>query len=131
PAPEASSESTPALSEGQRIIDVFVAPTKTFTDLKRKTTALNWFFPWLVIAVVGAAFAGVAGQKVGFRQVVENRMRMQGSKVQERMAAMPAEQRERVMEVQTVFTKAFAFAFPLLFLLIFVIYAAILLGTFN
>jgi hypothetical protein len=129
PAPEISP--APPLSEGQRIINVFIAPSATFSDLKRKTTWLNWFIPWLVIAVVAAAFGGIAGQKVGFRQITENQARMQGSKMQDRMAAMPPEQRERVLAVQTGFTKGLAFGFPLVLLVILVIYAAILLATFN
>jgi Yip1 domain len=128
PQPRPTSETAPALSEGQRLINVFIAPSKTFTDLKRKA---SWFVPWLVMAITSLAFAGVVVQKVGFRQLTENQMRMEGSKAQDRMAQMPSEQRERVMEFRVIITKVTLFTFPLLGLLIFLIYAAILMGTFN
>ncbi|HTC95411.1 MAG TPA: YIP1 family protein [Terriglobales bacterium] len=123
PAPETAS----ALSEGERLINVFIAPSKTFYDLKRKAT---WFVPWLVLAVASWVFVGVVAQKIGFRQITENQMRL-NPKAQERIAQLPADRRERGMEIGVLFTKAAAFAFPVLALLGYLIIAAVLMGTFN
>jgi hypothetical protein len=125
--PVSAPETAPALSEGERLVNVFIAPSKTFSDLKRKA---SWFVPWLVLAVASWSFIGVVSQKVGFRQVSENQMRM-NPKAQERMAQFPAERRERAIEIGAMFTKGLAFAFPVLALLGYLIIAAVLMGTFN
>ncbi len=127
PVPAPSAESSPALSEGERLINVFIAPSKTFTDLKRKA---SWFVPWLLLAVVSYAFIGAVAQKVGLRQATENQMRL-NTKAQERMAQMPAEQRERGMEISVMVTKVILFFVPLIALLIYLIIAAVLMGSFN
>jgi len=41
------------LSEGQRIVDTFVAPSKTFADVLRKS---SWWGPLLLMIVVSIAF---------------------------------------------------------------------------
>ena len=56
------------LSEGQRILDTFFAPSQTFTDLRRSA---SWWAPFLIIAIVGLLFVYVVDQKVGFRKVSE------------------------------------------------------------
>src|SRR6266852_8801664 len=127
PVPTPSAESSSALSEGERLINVFVAPSKTFTDLKRKA---SWFVPWLLLAVVSYAFIGAVAQKVGLRQDTENQMRL-NTKAQERMAQMPAEQRERAMEISVMVTKVILFFVPLIALLFYLIIAAVLMGSFN
>lgn len=68
-----AAAAAPALTEPQRLINTFLAPTKTFTDIRRKA---SWFVPWLVIAVAWIALAFTASQKVGWDQILENRMRM-------------------------------------------------------
>ena len=120
-------ETAPALSEGQRLINVFIAPSKTFSDLKRKA---NWFVPFLVVAVTSWIFVGAAAQKVGFRQMWQNQMRM-NPKAQERLAQAPPERRAAAESVSVLITEVLAFAFPVLGLILFLIIAAVLMGTFN
>jgi len=127
PMPGSTAEATPALSEGERLINVFIAPSKTFTDLKRKA---NWFVPWLLLVIASLAFIGVVAQKVGFRQITENAMRM-NPKAQDRIAQMPAEQRQAAMQLSVTITKVAVFASPVIVLLIYLIIAAVLMGTFN
>src|SRR5260370_20103604 len=101
PVPAASAESSPALSEGERLINVFIAPSKTFTDLKRKA---SWFVPWLLLAVVCYAFIGAVAQKGGLRQAPENQMRLH-TKAHERIAQKPSEQRERGVGISAIATQ--------------------------
>src|SRR5690349_10999132 len=127
PLSVSANETTPALSEGERLMNVFIAPSKTFIDLKRKT---GWFIPWLVLAITSLAFVSIAAQKIGFRQISENRIRM-SPKAQESMEQVPAERRAAAMQFSVMITKVISFAFPIIFLLVFLIYAVTLLGTFN
>ena len=59
----------PPLSEGARIINTFIAPSKTFTDLRRNA---NWWAPWLLISVFGLLFVFVMGKQIGFEQISKN-----------------------------------------------------------
>ena len=91
PAPEATQA---PLSEGARIIDTFIAPSKTFTDLRRSAA---WWAPFLLMVIVATALVYTAGQKIGFRKLMENQMQSQ-PKAQARLdnlPARPAQQRSR------------------------------------
>jgi len=127
PASTPAAETAPALSEGQRLIDVFVAPSKTFSDLRRKA---SWLVPFLILAAVAWLYIGAAAYKVGFRQITENAMRM-NPKAQEAMAQLPPEQREARMEFGAKITKWISFVAPAFALLFYLLVAAVLMGTFN
>ena len=122
PAPEA----TP-LSEPARIINTFVAPSKTFTDLRRSAA---WWGPFLLMAIFSVGFVYVAGQKVGFRKAMENQMQAQ-PKTQARLEQLTPEQREQQMEQGAKVTEYIAYGFPALQFVILVIIAALLFGTFK
>jgi hypothetical protein len=122
PTPEA----TP-LSEGARIVNTFVAPSKTFTDLRRSAA---WWGPFLVMVIFSTAFVYVAGQKVGFRKAMENQMQAQ-PKTQARLEQLSPEQREQQMKQGAKVTRIIAYAFPAIQFVILVIIAAILFGTFK
>jgi len=60
------------LSEPACLLNTFIAPSKTFTDLRRSAA---WWAPFLISLVVSVIFVAVVDQKVGFRRVVENQLR--------------------------------------------------------
>ncbi len=125
--PLSAPEPVPGLSEPQRIIDTFIAPSKTFTDLRRSA---RWWAPWLLMAIVCCSFAYAVDTRVGFRQAVENQVRAH-QKPQQRMEDLPADQREQRMHGQAVGTRYFMYAFPLFILFIYAILAAIYLASFK
>jgi hypothetical protein len=63
------------LSETQRVIDTFIAPTKTFTDLRRKAT---FWGPLVIMIIVCVGFSFAVQQKIGWEKAVQN-MVHQGS----------------------------------------------------
>ena len=115
------------LSEPERIIDTFIAPSKTFADLRRNA---SWWGPFLLMVIFSMAFVYVGGQKVGFRKAMENQMRAQ-PKQQEQIDQLPPDQKEQRLETGTKITKGISYVFPLIQLLILVIIAAILFATFK
>jgi len=115
------------LSEGQRLINVFFAPSKTFTDLRRSA---SWWAPFLIIAIVAVMFVYVVDQKVGFPKVVENIIQLQ-PKQAARIDNMPADQRQKVMQQQATITKAIAYAFPVVGLAVYALFAGVLLITLR
>jgi len=71
-APAATPESAP-LSEGARIVNTFIAPSKTFTDLPPQCGMVG-----AVPADGNRLYVLVysVGQKIGFRKVTENQLQM-------------------------------------------------------
>lgn len=117
----------PALSEPQRIIDTFIAPSKTFLDIRRNA---SWWAPWLLAAIVSLAFAVVAVQKLDIEQLVRQGIE-RSSMAQRRMEQLTPEQRDRAITMQTKVSKFFFYASPIFFLVAGVVIAAVLLGIFN
>src|ERR1700740_2686671 len=107
-SPTPSPEATPALSEGARIINTFIAPSKTFTNLRRSAA---WWAPFLLMAIVSTIFVYTAGQKIGVRKIMENQMQAQ-PKAQARMEQLPPDQRERQMEGGAKFMAIISYGFP-------------------
>jgi len=125
-APGVPLEEKP-LSEVERVVDTFVAPSKTFTDLKRSA---NWIVPWLLMAIFSIAMVAVVDKKLGMEKVVDN-----GLALQPKQAAafdkMSPEQRAASLDKVVKFNRVIAYAFPVLILIFFLIVAAVQLATFN
>jgi Yip1-like protein len=115
------------LSEGQRLINVFFAPSKTFTDLRRSA---SWWVPFVITAVVSLLFVYTVDQKVGFRKVAENQIQSQ-PKQADRFERMPTDQRENAMQTQVKFTRIFSYGFFLFILIWYALVAAVLLATLK
>ncbi len=64
----------PGLSQWQRVADTFVAPQKTFDDIKRGNR--SWWLPWIISALFTYVLFGAIVQKIGIQQVVDNQIRM-------------------------------------------------------
>jgi Yip1 domain len=126
PASPSTPEPAP-LSEAARIVNAFIAPSKTFTDLRRSAA---WWGPFLLMVVVSTVFVYTAGQKIGFRKIMENQMQSQ-PKAQERLEKLPADQREQQMEAGAKFTGIISYVFPVISLIIWLIIAGALFGTFK
>jgi hypothetical protein len=126
PTPAPALE-TATLSEGARILNTFIAPSKTFQDLRRNAA---WWAPLLLMVVVSVAFVYVAGEKVGFRKAMENQMQSQPKQL-ERMEQLPPDKREQQMRSGAKITEVIAYALPLIQLIILLIIASVLFATFK
>ncbi len=124
--PSQPPQETP-LSEGQRLAYTFFAPSKTFTDLRRNA---SWWAPFLIIAIVSVLFGYVVDQKVGFRKVVDNVIQLQPKQAAQ-LENMPADRRERNLALQTTITKFITYGFPVIALLVYVIFTAVLFATLK
>ena len=128
PTVTAEPQSQQALSQMQRVINIFFAPSTTFADVRRSA---SWWVPFLVLACVSVAFTFTVGKQVGFEQVFQNRLKMAPAAQQERLEQIPPERRAAVMKQQVVITKAISYAFPLISLIFYTIIALVLWGTFS
>jgi len=124
--PTPSSLESAPLSEGARLIDTFIAPGKTFTDLRRNP---SWWAPWLLISALAILFFVVLERQIGFEQVTKNEISR--SSRAEQVEKLPPDQRARQLQVATSITRYVCYATPVTLLIVFVLVAAVLMGVFN
>lgn len=115
------------LSQSERVIDTFVAPSKTFEDIKRSS---SWWLPFLLMAVFGYAFTFAVQKKVGFPTLVENTIRF-NPKTAEKFSSLPPEQAAQQKKFMEYGFKGTFYAYPLFMLAFFAFCAVILWATMN
>jgi hypothetical protein len=120
-------QETPGLSQIGRVVDTFVAPPATFRDILRSTA---WWLPFVLMIVFSTAATYTVDRQVGFNRVAENQVRS-SPKQAEQMAELTPEDRASQMEKRAVGTRYVTYGIPVFLLLVFAIYAGIMLGTFN
>lgn len=126
-SPALPEETLPALSEGQRLLYTFTAPSRTMADLRRNA---GWWVPWLLVSVASIAFCFALEKRIGWEQVLETQLQS-NPKTAAQFERMTPEQRHSAMKTQTAVASAIGYAAPLTTLFALVVIASILLGTFN
>lgn len=125
PPPTGSTAS--ALTQGQRVIYTFTAPSKTFTDILRDT---SWWLPFVLSIILSLAFVASVQTKVGWDKTTENQVKL-NPKQAEKMANLPADQAARAKLIGAKVTQYISYGFPILSLIIAIIFAAVLMATMN
>lgn len=125
--PTASEPAGPGLSEPQRLINVFIAPRKTFEDLKRNP---SWWVPWVIAAVFGIISAFLIGQKIDLERLAQHRAE-QSKFAQQRLEQLTPAQREQAMRAQGSILKVTLYIRPIFGLLGGLIMAAVLMAVYN
>jgi len=115
------------LSQVERVVNTFVAPTATFKDILRST---SWWLPFVLLVVFSTASTYSIDRQVGFSRVAENQVQA-SPKQAEQLAALTPQARAAQMKLTTTWTRYMTYAIPVLLLAFLAIYAAILLGSFN
>lgn len=127
-APVADEHAQPSLSEFERIIDIFIAPSKAFADLKRKA---RWWVPWLLLTLVGTAYILTIDKKIGYEAIVEARMAHATPFFQHALDRMTPEQKQNVVESQIRGARRGIYLAPFFILLYGLLAAGVLTPTFN
>ena len=123
PAPQPDA---PRLSESERILDTFIAPSKTFTDLRRNS---SWWAPWLLISIFWLLFVLSWRKQIGFEQISKNSI-AQSSRA-EQFDKLPADQQAKQVQLATTITRYISYSLPVIQLITFLVIAAVLMATFN
>jgi len=124
-APAIPPQEAVPLSEPARVINTFIAPRKTFTDLNRNAA---WWGPFVLTVIVSLLFVYTGDKKVGFRKILENQLQSQPKQAQQ-LENLPPDQREQQMQVRTKVSGIISYIFPVFTLIVWLIMAAILFGT--
>ncbi len=125
--PADSYDSLPPLSQGERVIDAYVAPSKTFADIRRNR---SWWLPFLLISLVGYAFSFTALHRVGASTLAENIMHSNPTQAA-KLADAPPEQRAQTLKITAMTVQGFMYAAPLVTLLFTALLALLLWVGFN
>jgi hypothetical protein len=123
PVPQASG-----LTQWQRVADTFVAPQKTFDDIKRGNR--SWWLPLIVGALFTYILFGAIMQRIGIQQVVDNVIRM-NPRAAERSAQASPEQRALTNQIYVYYIEGALIGNPALGIAYTAILSAGLLGTIN
>ncbi len=123
----AGSGGAGGLSQVERVVDTFVAPSKTFTDILRNT---SWWLPFVLYFIVAAFFAFSVDKKIGFDAVAEQAVQ-QSQMAQDRMANLPPDVRAKAIHQQAVGTKYASYAGGIFFLIFALIGALLNWATIN
>ncbi|HEV2322549.1 MAG TPA: YIP1 family protein [Terracidiphilus sp.] len=123
-----AAQTATGLTQWQRVGNTFVAPSKTFDDIKRGNT--SWWLPFLISVVLTyMLFAGIT-MRIGWQQVATNNMAMNPKQAQ-RMEQLTPEQRAQGMKVAGVIIEISMAATPVLILIFACLTSLILWGTIN
>jgi hypothetical protein len=115
------------LSQVERVVDTFVAPSKTFNDILRSS---SWWLPF-VLMVIGTLVSGFVVQKqVGFDRVNENQIHA-SPKAEDRLNQLSPEQKQQQLAIGAKITGIITYSIPIILLISMGIYALILWGCFN
>jgi hypothetical protein len=125
--PALVTPSLTGLSQVERVVDTFIAPSKTFTDILRNT---SWWLPFLLLLLSTVASSYVVQKQVGFDRVYTNMMH-DSPKAEDRINQMDPAQKAKMLsigETQVKLSSYGAFVFLLIF---FALYALIVWASFN
>ena len=124
-SPAPTPDSAP-LSEGARIINTFIAPSKTFTDLRRNA---SWWGPWILISIFSLVFVYAMGKQVGFEQISKNQVAH--SSRADQFDKLPADQQAKQLQLSSKIIGFFSYGSPLLILFYVLIETVVLWLTFK
>jgi hypothetical protein len=122
-APLPAEPEQPRLSEPARLIGTFIAPSKTFLDIRRNA---SWWAPLVLISVFSVSFFVMIDKKVGFEQIARKVLE-KNRQVQQQTP----EQQERAVPFTVAILKFTGYASPIFILLYALIITLVLWGTFN
>jgi hypothetical protein len=114
------------LSEGARLIDTFIAPSKTFTDLRRNA---SWWGPWLLISIFALIFVYSMDRQIGFEQISKNEIA--NSSRADQFDRLPPEQQEKQLHASSTIVRYLTYGTPVTILFYFAIMAAVLWASMK
>jgi hypothetical protein len=118
-------EATP-LSEAARIVNTFVAPSKTFTGLRRNA---SWWGPWLLISIISLLFVHSLDRQIGFDQITKNEI-AKSSRADQFDKLAPEDQAKRI-RFSSNLIRYLSYGIPVMILFYFAITSFVLWASFK
>lgn len=114
------------LSQVERVVDTFVAPSKTFTDTLRST---SWWLPFVIMVLLSELFSYTILHKVGLPTLVDSVVHSSAPLEDRINSAAPADAARMRAGIEMQFK--FMYVYPIIALIFAVIAAAVLLASAN
>jgi hypothetical protein len=115
------------LSQVERVVNIFVAPSATFHDILR---SISWWLPFILLSLSASGVAFTIQHRVGWQQVVQTQIQMSPA-MQNQMASQTPAQQAKQMQAMAVGYQVSAYASPLLVLAFSALAALLLWASFN
>ncbi len=122
PAPEPAP-----LSEGARLVNTFIAPSKTFTDLRRNA---SWWGPWLLISIFALIFVYAMDRQIGFDQINKNEIAHSPAR-SEQFDKLSPDQQAKQLRVADAFVRYLSYGIPVTVPIFLAITSTVLWVTFR
>lgn len=122
----ANDQDAPHLSQFERVVNTFIEPSKTFSDIKRNR---SWWLPFLILVVLGYGFCFAAVQHVGWESLTTNVLRSQPKNAERLDKSTPAEQAQ-MLSVTKGIMEGFMVGSPAVILILNALIALLLWGGF-
>jgi hypothetical protein len=123
-----SAKTGAALTQWQRVGNVFVSPTKTFEDIRCGNA--SWWLPYLISVLLMYVLFAAITMKIGWQQVATNNVAMNPMQA-ERVQNLTAEQRAAGLKVAAIFTEIIFAASPVTILIFAALVSLVLWMTVN
>jgi hypothetical protein len=117
----------PGLSQIERVVDTFLAPTKTFTDILRSTT---WWLPFVLGTIASYIFVASLQMKIGWSQLMDNSIQASPT-LQAKLALLTPDQIATQHKILVTTAKVSSYSAPLLAMLSLLVIAVVLWLTIN
>ena len=118
---------TAGLSQIERVVDTFVAPSKTFEDIRRNT---SWWLP-LILMILASLSVGYSVQKqVGFERAFLNHLHTTPTQ-EDQINQLAPEQKDQRIKYSAIGTEVITYCFPILLAIGFALYSLIMWALFN
>ncbi len=114
------------LSEGWRVLNTFISPSRTFADLNRKST---WWAPWVLISLSSLCLTFAMDRKIGFDQIARNQITH--SRQSRYFSSLPPDTQTRQVSLTSTMSRYIAYSSSLTILLYYLIPAVVLKMTFG
>jgi len=118
-------EAAPGLSEPQRIVNTFIAPSKTFADIRRNA---SWWVPWLIGAVLLTSTSLLINKKVDLESMVREQIAARSGPAFE---SLSKEQQAQQVAFGMRIARITPYLLPVGGLIFGLIIAVILMAAFN
>ena len=107
--PDVALETRP-LSQVERVVDTFVAPSKTFKDILRSA---SWWLPFVLTVIVSLAFTSAVGKQIGWNTIAHQNIE-KNHFAADRINELPKDQQAVAYDRAAKQTKVFSYSFSIL-----------------
>ena len=118
----------PGLTQVERVLNVYTAPSKTFNDVKRFAT---WWFPFLITVLAGGILFTAITTKVTWAQIYENNQQNAPQWAKDMQDKQPPEARAQAQKMGPMTQEVTWALSPIGLFILDAIGAGILLATIN